>query len=123
MSKMFENIVIFEYWRVSTLRFKSKEVKFFEYYSSGFKNYLAVDIIILIFSTITTKFFNIEINLKTNIALFLAACANSSMGFLEDEIDRLKDENRSQHEQILALQAQLQDTEDKMRRVGSLMPY
>lgn len=45
------------------------------------------------------------------------------MGFLEDEIDRLKDENKSQHEHILALQAQLQDTEDKMRKVGSLFPY
>lgn len=39
------------------------------------------------------------------------------MGFLEDEIDRLKDENRSQHEQILALQSQLQDTDDKMHKV------
>lgn len=54
---------------------------------------------------------------------FLLACANSSMGFLEDEIDRLKDENKSQHEQILALQAQLQDTEEKMRKVGLLMLY
>lgn len=48
----------------------------------------------------------------------VAACANSSMGFLEDEIDRLKDENRNQHEQILALQAQLQDSEDKMDKVS-----
>lgn len=41
------------------------------------------------------------------------------MGFLEDEIDRLKDENRYQHEQILALQAQLQDSEDRMHKVSS----
>lgn len=40
------------------------------------------------------------------------------MGFLEDEIDRLKEENRTQHEQILALQSQLQDSEDKMHKVG-----
>lgn len=40
------------------------------------------------------------------------------MGYLEDELDRVKEENRLQHEQILALQAQLQDTEDKLRKVG-----
>lgn len=45
------------------------------------------------------------------------ACANSSMGYLEDEIERTKEENRMQHEQILALQAQLNDTEDKLRKV------
>ncbi|XP_076266762.1 trafficking kinesin-binding protein milt isoform X2 [Rhynchophorus ferrugineus] len=44
-------------------------------------------------------------------------CANSSMGFLEDELDRVKDENRAQHEQILSLQSQLQDTEDKLRKM------
>ncbi|KAL1497309.1 hypothetical protein ABEB36_008294 [Hypothenemus hampei] len=44
-------------------------------------------------------------------------CANSSMGLLEDELDRIKEENRFQHEQILALQAQLQDTEDKLRKL------
>ncbi|CAH1977066.1 unnamed protein product [Acanthoscelides obtectus] len=44
-------------------------------------------------------------------------CANSSMGYLEDEIDRLKDENRQQHEQILALQAKLQDTEQKLTKI------
>ncbi|XP_066245170.1 trafficking kinesin-binding protein milt isoform X1 [Euwallacea similis] len=44
-------------------------------------------------------------------------CANSSMGYLEDELDRVKEENRFQHEQILALQAQLQDTEDKLRKL------
>lgn len=40
------------------------------------------------------------------------------MGFLEDEIDRLKEENRTQHEQILALQSQLQNSEDKMHKVS-----
>ncbi|XP_057669700.1 trafficking kinesin-binding protein milt isoform X2 [Diorhabda carinulata] len=44
-------------------------------------------------------------------------CANSSMTYLEDEVDRLKDENRQQHEQILALQSQLQDTESKLRKI------
>ncbi|CAG9761135.1 unnamed protein product [Ceutorhynchus assimilis] len=44
-------------------------------------------------------------------------CANSSMGYLEDELDRTKEENRMQHEQILSLQAQLQDTEDKLRKL------
>ncbi|XP_050302934.1 trafficking kinesin-binding protein milt isoform X3 [Anthonomus grandis grandis] len=43
-------------------------------------------------------------------------CANSSMSYLEDEIDKVKEENRMQHEQILSLQAQLQDTEDKLRK-------
>lgn len=47
----------------------------------------------------------------------VTACANSSMGFLEDEIDRVKEENRMQHEQILALQSQLADNEDKLARV------
>lgn len=46
-------------------------------------------------------------------------CANSSMGLLEDELDRVKDENQMQHEQLLALQAQLQDTEEKLRKVLS----
>ncbi|KAL3268036.1 hypothetical protein HHI36_007169 [Cryptolaemus montrouzieri] len=41
-------------------------------------------------------------------------CANSSMGFLEDEIDRLKEESRMQHEQILSLQAQLRNNEEKL---------
>lgn len=44
-------------------------------------------------------------------------CANSSMGYLADELDRVKEENRTQHEQILALQAQLQDTEDKLTKI------
>lgn len=43
------------------------------------------------------------------------------MGFFEDEIDRLKEENRNQHEQILALQAQLQNTEEKMHKVTSFL--
>ncbi|XP_019771654.2 trafficking kinesin-binding protein milt isoform X1 [Dendroctonus ponderosae] len=46
-------------------------------------------------------------------------CANSSMTYLEDEVDRVKEENRNQHEQILALQSQLQDTEDKLRKLLS----
>ncbi|KAK9879979.1 hypothetical protein WA026_008488 [Henosepilachna vigintioctopunctata] len=41
-------------------------------------------------------------------------CANSSMCFLEDEIDRLKEESRTQHEQILSLQAQLKSNEEKL---------
>ncbi|KAJ8937126.1 hypothetical protein NQ318_000621 [Aromia moschata] len=44
-------------------------------------------------------------------------CANSSMNYLEDEIERQKEDNRMQHEQILALQAQLEDTEAKLRKV------
>uniref|UniRef100_A0A6P7G7X1 Trafficking kinesin-binding protein milt isoform X2 n=1 Tax=Diabrotica virgifera virgifera TaxID=50390 RepID=A0A6P7G7X1_DIAVI len=44
-------------------------------------------------------------------------CANSSMTYLEDELDRLKEESRLQHEQILALQSQLQDTEGKLQKV------
>ncbi|XP_072381431.1 trafficking kinesin-binding protein milt isoform X2 [Diabrotica undecimpunctata] len=44
-------------------------------------------------------------------------CANSSMNYLEDELDRLKEETRLQHEQILALQSQLQDTEGKLQKV------
>ncbi|KAJ8965088.1 hypothetical protein NQ314_004389, partial [Rhamnusium bicolor] len=46
-------------------------------------------------------------------------CANSSMGYLEDEIDRQKEENRMQHEQILALQAQLQNTESRLHKLVS----
>lgn len=42
--------------------------------------------------------------------------ANSSMGMLEDEIDRLKDENKVQHEQMFALQSQLRDLEDKLSK-------
>lgn len=48
---------------------------------------------------------------------FFSACANSSMGYLEDEIDRQKEENRIQHEQILALQGQLHDTESKLHKI------
>lgn len=54
---------------------------------------------------------------------FRPACANSSMGYLEDELDRVKEENRVQHEQILALQAQLQDTEDKLRKVSLYIQF
>ncbi|XP_074031262.1 LOW QUALITY PROTEIN: trafficking kinesin-binding protein milt [Leptinotarsa decemlineata] len=46
-------------------------------------------------------------------------CANSSMGFLEDEIDRLKEENRIQYEQILLLSSQSQDSEEKLRKLLS----
>ncbi|KAG5892244.1 hypothetical protein JTB14_014614 [Gonioctena quinquepunctata] len=46
-------------------------------------------------------------------------CANSSMNFLEDEIDRLKEENRTQYEQILALHAQLQDSDGKLQKLLS----
>lgn len=42
------------------------------------------------------------------------------MGFLEDELDRQKEENRLQHEQILALQAKLQDTELRLHKVSAL---
>ncbi|XP_031352022.1 trafficking kinesin-binding protein milt-like [Photinus pyralis] len=45
------------------------------------------------------------------------ACANSSMGLLEDEVDRQKEENRLQHEQILALSAKLRDTEMRLHKV------
>lgn len=44
------------------------------------------------------------------------ACANSSMTYLEDEIDRHKEENRMQLEQILALTAKLQDTELRLHK-------
>ncbi|XP_025832122.1 trafficking kinesin-binding protein milt isoform X2 [Agrilus planipennis] len=45
------------------------------------------------------------------------ACANSSMTLLEDELDRQKDENRQQHEQILALTAKLEDTEMRLHKI------
>ncbi|KRT86041.1 hypothetical protein AMK59_1713, partial [Oryctes borbonicus] len=44
------------------------------------------------------------------------ASANSSMNYLEDEVDRQKEENRFQHEQILAVTAKLQDTEMKLHK-------
>lgn len=40
------------------------------------------------------------------------------MGFLEDELDRLKEECRLQNEQIWTLQSKLQDTEEKFRKVS-----
>ncbi|KAF5287532.1 hypothetical protein FQR65_LT12203 [Abscondita terminalis] len=45
------------------------------------------------------------------------ACANSSMVLLEDEMDRQKEENRIQHEHILALTAKLKDTEMKLHKL------
>ncbi|XP_031351501.1 trafficking kinesin-binding protein milt isoform X1 [Photinus pyralis] len=47
------------------------------------------------------------------------ACANSSMGLLEDEVDRQKEENRLQHEQILALSAKLRDTEMRLHKLAT----
>lgn len=44
------------------------------------------------------------------------ANANSSMSYLEEEIERQKEENRQQHEQILALSAKLQDTEMRLHK-------
>ncbi|XP_049823979.1 trafficking kinesin-binding protein milt isoform X3 [Aethina tumida] len=44
-------------------------------------------------------------------------CANSSMGILEDELDRQKEENRAQHERILALESKLYDTEMKVAKL------
>lgn len=41
------------------------------------------------------------------------------MGFLENELDRQKEENKLQHEQILTLQAKLQDTELRLHKVGT----
>lgn len=38
------------------------------------------------------------------------------MNYLEDELDRQKEENRQQHEQILALTAKLQDTEMRLHK-------
>lgn len=49
----------------------------------------------------------------------VAACANSSMGILEDELDRQKEENRAQHERILALESKLYDTEMKVAKVSN----
>ncbi|XP_044755678.1 trafficking kinesin-binding protein milt isoform X2 [Coccinella septempunctata] len=43
-------------------------------------------------------------------------CANSSMGYLEDEIDRLKDETRAQHDLIHSLQDQLKLNEDRLAK-------
>lgn len=43
-------------------------------------------------------------------------CANTSMSFLEEELERQKEENRQQHEQILALSAKLQDTEMRLHK-------
>lgn len=48
--------------------------------------------------------------------ILFAACANSSMSYLEEELDRQKEENRQQHEQILALTAKLQDTEMRLHK-------
>lgn len=45
------------------------------------------------------------------------------MGFLEDELDRTKDENKKQHEQMLALQAKLYDTEQKLHKVSQKRFY
>lgn len=39
------------------------------------------------------------------------------MGLLEDELDRQKEENRIQHEQILVLQGKIQDMELKLQKV------
>lgn len=39
------------------------------------------------------------------------------MGLLEDEMDKLKEENRIQHEQIFALTAKLKDTEVRLHKV------
>lgn len=39
------------------------------------------------------------------------------MGFLEDELDRTKDENKMQHEEMLAIQSKLKDTEIKLHKV------
>lgn len=36
------------------------------------------------------------------------------MTLLEDEVDRLKDENKAQHEQLLALTAKLKDAEERL---------
>ncbi|KAF5273998.1 hypothetical protein FQA39_LY01113 [Lamprigera yunnana] len=47
------------------------------------------------------------------------ACANSSMGFLEDEMDRQKEENRIQHEHILIITAKLKDTEMKLHKIAT----
>jgi trafficking kinesin-binding protein 1 len=46
-------------------------------------------------------------------------CANTSMNYLEDELDRQKEENRMQHEQIFTLQARLQDTEERLSKFVS----
>lgn len=42
------------------------------------------------------------------------------MGFLEDELDRTKDENKMQQEQVLVLQAKLTETEIKLHKVSYL---
>ncbi|KAK4875165.1 hypothetical protein RN001_011587 [Aquatica leii] len=47
------------------------------------------------------------------------ACANSSMGFLEEEMDRQKEENRIQHEHILALTGKLKETEMKLHKIAT----
>lgn len=39
------------------------------------------------------------------------------MGYLEDEIDRLKDETRAQHDLIYSLQDQLKLNEEKLAKV------
>lgn len=44
------------------------------------------------------------------------ACSNSTMTLLEDELDKQKDENRLQHEQILTLQSKLQDAELRLHK-------
>lgn len=45
------------------------------------------------------------------------------MTLLEDELDKQKDENRLQHEQILTLQSKLQDAELRLHKVSRLEEY
>lgn len=40
------------------------------------------------------------------------------MDFLEDELDRTKDETKMQQEQIVALQGKLTDTEIRLHKVS-----
>lgn len=57
---------------------------------------------------------------NTNVFAIFVDCANSSMGLLEDELDRQKDENRNQHEQIHALQTKIYEMEAKLQKVSIL---
>lgn len=46
------------------------------------------------------------------------ATVNMDIGTLQEELDRQKEENRLQHEQILTLQAKLNDSEMRLHKVS-----
>lgn len=51
----------------------------------------------------------------------ILATVNMDIGSLQEELDRQKEENRMQHEQILTLQAKLTDSEMRLHKVRHLL--